>query len=161
VKLLNDSYNANPAAMKVMLVVLRETPAARRIAVLGEMRELGDDAPRLHREVGRAVANSGCDALVAVSGQASELVRGAVAAGMDSRSAHFFEDADAAGDFAAALLRPGDAVLFKASRAIGMERAFQRVLEHLRAEGPQSEAAEVEFNSPERGSVTRKRLANH
>jgi hypothetical protein len=80
---------------------------------------------------------------------------------MGAQSAHFFEGADAAGDFAAGLLRPGDVVLFKASRAIGMERAFQRVLERLRAAGPQSEAAEAEFNSPERGSATRKRLANH
>jgi len=127
VKVLNDSYNANPAAVTAMLEVLRQTPARRRVAVLGEMRELGEASAALHRQVGEAAAEA-ADVLVAVQGHAREIVSGAVAAGLTASAAHFFEDAAAAGDFLAQFLEAGDAVLFKASRAVGLERAVEKVL---------------------------------
>lgn len=127
VKVLNDCYNANPAAVKAMLEVLRQTPARRRVAVLGEMRELGEASPALHREIGKAAAEA-ANVLVAVQGNAREIVAGAVAAGLPASAAHFFEDAAAAGDFLTTFLEAGDAVLFKASRAVGLERAVEKVL---------------------------------
>ncbi len=127
VKILNDCYNANPAAVAAMLDVLRSTPARRRVAVLGEMRELGESSAALHRQAGAAAAGA-ADALVAVQGHATEIVAGAIEAGMSASSTHFFEDATAAGEFLAGYLQPGDAVLFKASRAVGLERAVEKVV---------------------------------
>jgi UDP-N-acetylmuramoyl-tripeptide--D-alanyl-D-alanine ligase len=127
VQVLNDSYNANPAAVKAMLEVLRQTPARRRVAVLGEMRELGATSPALHREVGETAARA-ADVLVAVQGNASEMVAGALAAGLPASAIHFFENAEAAGDFLGQFLEPGDAVLFKASRGVGLERAVAKVV---------------------------------
>ncbi len=126
VKVLNDSYNANPAAVLAMLEVLRQTPARRRVAVLGEMRELGEAAAALHRQVGAAAAQA-ADVLVAVQGNAREIAAGAVAAGLAGSASHFFDDAEAAGEFLAGFLEPGDAVLFKASRAVGLEKAVEKV----------------------------------
>jgi UDP-N-acetylmuramyl pentapeptide synthase len=63
-----------------------------------------------------------------VQGNAREIAAGAVASGLSASAAHFFEDAVAAGDFLAEFLADGDAVLFKASRAVGLERAVERVL---------------------------------
>jgi UDP-N-acetylmuramoyl-tripeptide--D-alanyl-D-alanine ligase len=126
VKVLNDSYNANPAAMMAMLEVLRQTPARRRVAVLGEMRELGEASAALHRQVGEAAAEA-ADVLVAVQGNARQIAAGAVAAGLAASAVHFFDDAEAAGEFLAGFLEEGDAVLFKASRAVGLEKAVEKV----------------------------------
>jgi UDP-N-acetylmuramoyl-tripeptide--D-alanyl-D-alanine ligase len=126
-KILNDCYNANPAAVAAMLEVLRHTPARRRVAVLGEMRELGESSAALHREIGAAAA-AAADAVVTVQGHAAEIAAGAVAAGLTASAAHFFEDAETAGDFLTRYLKAGDAVLFKASRAVGLERAVEKVV---------------------------------
>ena len=117
ITLIDDCYNANPPAVEAMLEVLRGTPAARRIAVLGEMRELGWRSRELHRRVGEAVARAGIDHLVAVTGDAAEI---AAAAGIPSE---FHASPEAAGSALAGLLRQGDAVLFKASRGVQLERA--------------------------------------
>jgi UDP-N-acetylmuramoyl-tripeptide--D-alanyl-D-alanine ligase len=127
VKILNDCYNANPAAVAAMLDVLRQTPAQRRVAVLGEMRELGESSPALHRRAGEAAA-AAADVLVGVQGNAREIVSGARAAGLSAAAAHFFDDAEAAGEFLSNYLKAGDAVLFKASRAVGLERAVEKVV---------------------------------
>lgn len=124
----NDSYNSNPEAARAMLDVLRETPARRRIAVLGEMLELGQSTEPLHREVGRYVAVEGIDVLVGIRGAARFMVEEAVTAGLSDGAAFFFEDPAAAGEFLLGLLRPGDAVLFKGSRGVRVERALDRVL---------------------------------
>jgi UDP-N-acetylmuramoyl-tripeptide--D-alanyl-D-alanine ligase len=127
VKILNDCYNANPAAVAAMLDVLRQTPAQRRIAVLGEMRELGESSPALHRAAGEAAART-ADVVVGVHGNAKEIVAAARGAGLSAAAAHFFDDADAAGEFLSDYLKAGDAVLFKASRAVGLERAVEKVV---------------------------------
>ncbi len=124
----NDCYNSNPEAARSMIDVLGETPAARRIAVLGEMLELGHAADDLHRAVGRYAAEHGVDLLIAVRGHARAMAEAAVAAGLSASCAHFFEDAAEAGDFARRAARPGDAVLFKGSRGVHVERALERFL---------------------------------
>ena len=124
----NDCYNSNPEAAQSMIDVLSRTPATRRIAVLGEMLELGHAADQLHRAVGRYAAGHGVDLLIAVRGHARAMAEAAVAAGLPSSSAHFFEDSAEAGDFARRAARPGDAVLFKGSRGVHVERALERFL---------------------------------
>ena len=74
VTVLNDSYNSNPEAACNMLAVLRAEPAHRRIAVLGEMRELGQMSEQLHRELGEAAAAAGIDVIVGIRGAARFLV---------------------------------------------------------------------------------------
>jgi len=124
----NDCYNSNPEAARSMIDVLGEMPAAHRIAVLGEMLELGHAADHLHRAVGQYAAGHGVDLLIAVRGHARAMAEAAVAAGLPSSSAHFFEDSAEAGDFARRAARPGDAVLFKGSRGVHVERALERFL---------------------------------
>ena len=124
----NDSYNSNPEAVRAMVDVLRETPARRRIAVLGEMLELGPSAEPLHRDIGRYVAAQGIDVLLGLRGAARFTVEEAVRAGMSDSAAYFFEDPPAAGDFLHGFLREGDAVLFKGSRGVKVEQALERAI---------------------------------
>ncbi|MGA3077836.1 MAG: UDP-N-acetylmuramoyl-tripeptide--D-alanyl-D-alanine ligase [Bryobacteraceae bacterium] len=125
----NDCYNSNPEAVHAMLDVLRATPARRHIAVLGEMLELGHAAEFLHRQAGRCAAESGLDALIAVQGAAQFMAEEAVRAGMPPHSVHFFERSNgAAGEFVRQLLQPGDAILFKGSRGVQIERAMEKAL---------------------------------
>jgi UDP-N-acetylmuramoyl-tripeptide--D-alanyl-D-alanine ligase len=125
----NDCYNSNPEAVEAMLDVLRSTPARRHIAVLGEMLELGHAAEFLHRQAGRCAAESGIDALVAVQGAAQFMAEEAVRAGMPPHSVHFFERSEgAAGHFVRQMVQPGDAILFKGSRGVEIERAMEKVL---------------------------------
>jgi UDP-N-acetylmuramoyl-tripeptide--D-alanyl-D-alanine ligase len=124
----NDCYNSNPEAVHAMLDVLRSTPARRHIAVLGEMLELGHAAESLHRQAGRCAAESGIDALVAVHGAARFMAEEAVRAGMPPQSVQFFEHSEDAGGFVRQLAQPGDAILFKGSRGIAIERAMEKVL---------------------------------
>jgi UDP-N-acetylmuramoyl-tripeptide--D-alanyl-D-alanine ligase len=123
----NDSYNSNPEAVRAMVDVLRATPARRRVAVLGEMLELGQSTEPLHRDIGKYVAAQGIDVLIGIRGAARFTVDEAVRAGL-SGAAYFFEDPATAGDFARGLVRAGDAVLFKGSRGVQVERALERVL---------------------------------
>jgi UDP-N-acetylmuramoyl-tripeptide--D-alanyl-D-alanine ligase len=122
----NDCYNSNPEAAQAMIDVLRETPAGRRIAVLGEMLELGHAAVQLHRQVGSYAATHGVDLLIGVRGSARDMVEAAAVAGVQ---ALFFDDPAEAGDYARSFARQGDAVLFKGSRGVRVERAFERFLQ--------------------------------
>jgi UDP-N-acetylmuramoyl-tripeptide--D-alanyl-D-alanine ligase len=123
----NDSYNSNPEAVRAMVDVLRATPARRRVAVLGEMLELGQSTEPLHRDIGRYVAVQGIDVLIGIRGAARFMVDEAVRAGL-SGAAYFFVDPATAGDFVRGLVRSGDAVLFKGSRGVQVELALERVL---------------------------------
>ncbi len=119
----NDCYNSNPEAAQSMLDVLCETAAARRIAVLGEMLELGLAGEELHRQVGRYAAGRGVDLLIGVRGAARGMVEAAVQAGV---AAEFFEDPAEAGERARQVARRGDAILFKGSRGVKVEKALER-----------------------------------
>lgn len=125
-RLIDDSYNANPAAMAGMLEVLRQTPGARHIAVLGEMRELGAHSEALHRQLGTEAAAAGLDALFAVAGDARFIVEGARGAGWAGR-AQFVVDTEAAASALQPFLRPGDVVLFKASHGVHLERVIEQL----------------------------------
>lgn len=122
----NDCYNSNPEAAKSMIDVLRETGAQRRIAVLGEMLELGQTADELHRQVGRYAAERGVNLLVGVRGHAREMVDAARRAGV---RAEYFEDPADAGAFLRSEAHSGDAVLFKGSRGVRVEKALEKFME--------------------------------
>jgi UDP-N-acetylmuramoyl-tripeptide--D-alanyl-D-alanine ligase len=124
----NDCYNSNPEAAQSMIDVLAATPAARRIAVLGEMLELGHASEALHTQVGRYAAEHGIDLLLGIHGDARVLADAAVAAGLPRDRALFFDDAAEAGEFLRGIARPGDAMLFKGSRGVRVEQALERVL---------------------------------
>jgi UDP-N-acetylmuramoyl-tripeptide--D-alanyl-D-alanine ligase len=131
VTLVDDSYNSSPAALMQSLDALRATAAERRAAVLGEMLELGDHAIELHEACGRAAAGADLAWLVTVGGDPARAMAGAaVVAGMPSEAVTHVATADEASSVAAARVRPGDVVLIKGSRGIGVDR----VVRHLRAE---------------------------
>jgi UDP-N-acetylmuramoyl-tripeptide--D-alanyl-D-alanine ligase len=132
----NDCYNSNPEAAARMIDVLGQTQAARRFAVLGEMLELGQAGEALHRQVGAYAARHGVDVLVGVRGQARPMVEAARDEGLGA--AHFFDDPAEAGEFVRGLARAGDAVLFKGSRGVRMERALER-FQAERPDGPAKE----------------------
>jgi len=129
ITVLNDCYNSNPEATRAMLDVLGAAPARRRTAVLGEMLELGRSAEPLHRGVGKYAADRGIDVLIGVRGAARHMVDEAVKTGMSDGGAYFFEDPAAAGEFVRGVARKGDAILFKGSRGVQVERALERFLE--------------------------------
>jgi UDP-N-acetylmuramoyl-tripeptide--D-alanyl-D-alanine ligase len=131
VRLLDDSYNSNPVSALAALRALRDlTGDGRSIATLADMLELGDEAPALHAEVGRAAAELGVDVLLAVGPLSTHTAAAARDAGLaDVREA---DDADTAGDALRTLARPGDAVLVKGSRSMRMERAIARLQEEAR-----------------------------
>jgi UDP-N-acetylmuramoyl-tripeptide--D-alanyl-D-alanine ligase len=131
--IINDSYNANPEAMKSMLELLAGTPARRRIAVLGEMLELGHEGDGLHRCIGRFLAAQGINAVVGIRGAARLLVEEAVQAGLSDGAAYFFSTPEEAGDFLGGYVQPGDAVLFKGSRGVAVEKALARAFPEERA----------------------------
>ncbi len=122
VKLIIDCYNANPASMKAAVQLLAQTGAkGKRIAVLGDMLELGPNADQMHEEVGRFLAGQGVDLLVACGGLGRSLAKGAKQAGLDP--SHILEapDARAAAAAVKAVAKAGDAVLIKASRGMKLE----------------------------------------
>ncbi len=129
VTVVDDAYNSNPRALQGALAVLgAERGHARRVAVLGEMLELGVESQAMHEACGRAAAGVALSALVAVGGPpARALARGAVAAGMDASVVRYVPTSDEAADVAASIVRPGDVVLVKGSRGIRTERVVERL----------------------------------
>ena len=124
----NDCYNSNPDAVRAMLDLLKQTPAKKRIAVLGEMLELGHWAETLHREVGNYVAKSGIHVLVGIRGAACYMMDAAQRAGLPVDAAFFFDDPKEAGRLVRSLASPGDAILFKGSRGVHVEQALEEFL---------------------------------
>ena len=115
VVLIDDCYNANPMSMRAAIDDLAETARGRRVAVLGDMLELGRSASRFHREIGEHAGARGVELLLTV---------GPLAAGMRAAfagEAHSVADAQAAAELLRTLVRRGDTVLVKGSRGVGLE----------------------------------------
>ncbi len=116
--LIDDSYNSSPAALaRALDVVAKETRIAGKVAVLGEMLELGDQSVALHRQAGRTAAAAGLRFLVAIGGEAARALAGAaVAAGMPSSAVRHVDTSALAAPAVVADIRAGDLVLVKGSR---------------------------------------------
>jgi len=115
VVLIDDCYNANPMSMRAAIDDLAETAAARSVAVLGDMLELGSRAPRLHEQIGEHARARGVGLLITVGPLAAQMRRGFAG------QAHSVPDAQAAAELLPTLLNAGDTVLVKGSRAVGLE----------------------------------------
>ncbi|MCD9874143.1 UDP-N-acetylmuramoyl-tripeptide--D-alanyl-D-alanine ligase [Streptomyces guryensis] len=131
VTIVNDAYNANPESMRAALRALAAMGRGRRTwAVLGKMAELGDEALAEHDAVGRLAVRLNVGKLVAVGGrEASWLQLGAYNEGSWGEESVHVSDAQAAVDLLRSELRPGDVVLVKASRSVGLESVAQALLE--------------------------------
>jgi UDP-N-acetylmuramoyl-tripeptide--D-alanyl-D-alanine ligase len=122
VLVINDCYNANPMSMRAALDDLAVSASGRTIAVLGDMLELGPEEAAYHEQIGDHARAAGVDVLVAV---------GPLAAHMGERfdgELHRVEDAAAAAELTRELLRPGDTVVIKASRGVGLEVVAEHLL---------------------------------
>ncbi len=121
VSLVDDSYNSSPLAVRRLLDLLSRAPG-RRVAVLGEMYELGELSSEAHRQAGVEAA-AASDLLVAVGeADAVRLAEAAREAGLENGCVHHVEDADRAADLLHRVLRSGDVVLVKGSRGVGLDR---------------------------------------
>ena len=120
--IINDCYNSNPKALDSMVRSLAQMPAQRRIVVAGEMLELGPEGEAMHRDCGRHMGDTGIDFVLGVRGLAQFIVEGAADRQVP---AEFVESPEEAGEWLQRNVRPGDLVLFKASRGVRLERALE------------------------------------
>ena len=140
--LYDDTYNSNPYAVARAVELLRKADVrGRRIAVLGDMLELGEKELDYHRDTGRSIPTS-VDVVIGVGPRSRALLEGAREAGFMDDRLHHFADAEAAGMFLKAFLRDGDLALIKASRGIGLERIIS-MLAGAGSEQPATHAEEA------------------
>ena len=131
----DDTYNSNPYALSRALALMEQAGVSgRRIAVIGDMLELGDRELDYHRDAGRAIPKS-IDVVIGVGKRSRALLEGAAEAGFGNPSLHHFDDAPVAGEFLKTFIRPGDLVLIKASRGIGLDRIITMLTNSGNAEG--------------------------
>ena len=131
VVVVDDSYNSNPNALIEMARTLAGETAVRRILVAGEMLELGEQGPELHRDAGRELAKLGFDRLIGVRGLGRDLVEGAREAGMDKQSTMFCETSEDAAIVVERMVREGDAILVKGSRGVKTEVVVQKLIKRF------------------------------
>jgi len=124
-RVINDAYNANPASMAAALTALASVKEARKIAVLGDMLELGSSAAKSHFDVGRLAGAEGLALLVLVGSHAHDTARGAAEAGMEEDRIIVASGADEAAAVLAEKMRRGDNILVKGSRSMKMERIIE------------------------------------
>jgi len=127
VVVLDDCYNSSPTALEAAVVALGLVPGLRRVAVVGDMLELGLAGPGLHREAGRTLAGR-ADVVVGIGPLSRELVLGARAAGAPASAVLHFASAAEAAPAVASLVSPGDAVLVKASRGLRLEQVVDALV---------------------------------
>jgi UDP-N-acetylmuramoyl-tripeptide--D-alanyl-D-alanine ligase len=132
-RIVDDSYNASPSATIAMLQALAATrTTGRRVAVIGEMLELGDAARDLHQQVGRAAAAAKIDLVVAVGGAATDgVLSGAIAGGLRGGQVYRFPTSAIAAEGIATLIAPGDLVLVKGSRGTRTDLIVDRLQEEV------------------------------
>jgi len=130
VTVINDAYNANPTSMRAAIRALEDLPTGgRRIAVLGDMAELGTLTELAHFELGEEVARSGVDILVSVGELGRRIADGARAAGMPEDAVRPCANADEASEVIDDIVEPGDTVLVKASRVMGLETVVEGMMD--------------------------------
>ena len=127
-RILNDCYNASPASVEAALGLLADMEGKRKIAILGDMLELGPTAPELHRSVGEEAGRIGLDMLIAVGDLARFIAEGARSA-MAHGTVRWITGNDEAAAWALDALKPGDVVLVKASRAMAFDQITRRLMD--------------------------------
>lgn len=130
IKIYDDSYNSNPVALTTVLKSLAKVNSQRKIAVLGDMLELGPQEAAFHLEVGKKIPEYGWDVLVTVGPRARYFAEGAVENGFDRDKIFSFSEAEEATSWLKVSLQPGDFLLIKGSRGL----ALDRIVENLKRE---------------------------
>ena len=133
ITIVDDTYNSNPIALEQALKALSlETRCRRRVAILGEMLELGEHAGRFHEACGRAAFEAGFDRVIAVGGVSAQvLVDGAVMAGLPATAVAVLPTSEEAAQRVCEIVQKGDLVLVKGSRGIRMDRIVERLKAEL------------------------------
>ena len=127
--ILNDAYNANPQSMRAAAAVLGDAHDRRRVAVVGDMKELGPNSQLFHQAVGGYFAEAGVDRLIAIGDLARFMADGAREAGLDN--AAYYPTMEEAQDALRRELRPGVTILVKASRSMQFERIVDFLQENI------------------------------
>jgi len=127
IRLIDDSYNSNPAALESALKALAPLPSKRKIAVLGDMLELGENEVEYHNQAGRQVAESGWDILVTVGILSQNMAEGALSSGMHADQIFSFKNSEEAAEEISSLVQEGDLILVKSSRKIEIEKIVERL----------------------------------
>lgn len=127
ITLINDCYNASPESMKLALETLAKQESNRKIAILGDMFELGEYSETLHKEVGKSVAENKIDKLYTVGKFGKFIINGAVENGMSKENAKNYENLDDLLKELCTIISQGDAVLVKASRAMNFEKIVKKI----------------------------------
>ncbi len=130
VTLYDDCYNSNPHAVDVAVTALGLAASSRRVAVLGDMLELGPSSAELHRTLGASLAGR-AEAVVGIGPLSRHLLAGACAAGVPAAALQHFDDARAAAAALDTLIRPGDAVLVKGSRGLRLEQFVDALVQRF------------------------------
>jgi UDP-N-acetylmuramoyl-tripeptide--D-alanyl-D-alanine ligase len=131
IKIINDAYNANPQSMDAALLTLQEVAGGRKIAVLGDMWELGEYAQQAHGELGRVVQERGVNLLFLLGQFAREVAQGAQEAGMDPQAIYLGKDHHDVSHLLARTVKRGDWVLIKGSRITKMEEIIKELRDAL------------------------------
>lgn len=128
ITVIDDSYNASPESMKLALQALSKQEAKRKIAILGDMFELGEYTEKLHQKVGEDVKSFGIDLLFTVGKNAKNIASGAINSGMQKENVEIFENIENLLSIINEKLKEEDAVLVKASRAMGFEKIVEKII---------------------------------
>jgi UDP-N-acetylmuramoyl-tripeptide--D-alanyl-D-alanine ligase len=138
ITIIEDCYNASPesmrAAMDVQQTLAKKKKGSRMVALLGDMRELGENSKQFHKEIGRYYGGIGGNLLMTIGGLAPDIAYGALENGLKESNVYINTDhnnVELIGDSLLGLLRDGDILLVKASRAIGAERGVEYIKTRL------------------------------
>ncbi|MDB5102817.1 MAG: UDP-N-acetylmuramoylalanyl-D-glutamyl-2,6-diaminopimelate/D-alanyl-D-alanyl ligase [Fibrobacteres bacterium] len=143
---LDDCYNANPSSMRSALSTLGGMRAAgRRVAVLGDMLELGPDGEKLHREMGQYLVEMGVDELFTFGNLSRHINSGAREKGLPRNRAHHFSDFDLMTQELMRFIMAGDVVLVKGSRGMKLERVFEFLKEKAKSGALSAESRKADF----------------
>lgn len=124
--IIDDTYNASPLAMHAAIDTVKELKAKRKMAVLGDMLEIGKYTPEAHETIGN-LAGKNFDLLVTVGARAKFIAEAAAAAGLAKKNIYSFDTAEEAAPKVQELMRKGDLILIKASRAIGLDKIVEEI----------------------------------
>ena len=128
VTIINDCYNANYDSMKASLEYLSKSKLKRKIAVLGDMLELGEYSKQLHEKVGVEVAKNKIDILITVGKEAKNILNKAISMGIEKENAYNFETNEQAIELLNKILKPEDIVLVKASNGMHFNKIIEKII---------------------------------
>lgn len=129
ITLINDCYNSSPSSVQAGLKTLRQITGTRKIAILGDMLEMGEMSEKLHSDVGGYAVETKTDYLIAVGDKSRFIIEGACEKGFDKNNTKFFETNKQVNEFLDGFLKEGDAVLVKASRGMKLEEIVDHIID--------------------------------